>query len=77
MSTITNDPPSIGDFLKNIGDAFETQQNRYNRAVFQAHPPKQQDEILQNGYNNGISVKNLSKMTGVPTSTIYTKIKAH
>lgn len=74
----TNDAqaPSIGDLLKNIGDAFETQQNRFNRAVFQSQPPKQQDEILQNGYNNGMSVKTLGKMTGVPASTIYSKIKA-
>lgn len=75
MSTDTTQAPSIGDLLKNIGDAFESQQNRFNRAIFQAQPPKQQDEILQNGCNNGITVKGLAKMTGVPPSTIYTKIK--
>lgn len=74
MSIMSQNPPSIGDLLKDIGDAFESQQNRFNRAVFQAQPPRQQDEILQNGYNNGISVKGLSKMTGVPASTIYNKI---
>ena len=77
MSTTSNDAPSIGDLLKNIGDAFESQQNRFNRAVYQAQPPKQQDEILQNSYNNGMPVKTISKMTGVSVSTIYSKIKAH
>jgi DNA-directed RNA polymerase specialized sigma24 family protein len=75
MRTIPNYPPSIGDLLKNIGDTFESQQNRFNRAMFQAQPPKQQEEVLQNGYNNGMSVQTLSKMTGVPKSTIYSKIK--
>jgi len=77
MSTTSGDAQSIGDLLKKVGDAFETQQNRFNRALYQAQPPKQQDEILQNGYNNGMPVKTLAKMTGVPVSTIYSKIKAN
>lgn len=73
--TTSNQSPSIGDMLKEIGDVFESQQNRFNRAMFLAHPPRQQDLVLQNGYDNGISVKGLSKMTGVPASTIYAKIQ--
>ena len=74
MSTTSSDAPSMGDFLKKIGDAFESDQNRFNRAMFQAHSARDQEQILQNGKNNGLTVKTLSKMTGVPASTIYSKI---
>lgn len=75
MSNTSSEEPSMGDFLKKLGDAFESDQNRFNRAMFQTHSARDQEHILQNGYNNGLTVKTLSKMTGVPLSTVYSKIK--
>lgn len=65
----------IADAVQGLADALETSQNKYNRAMYSAQPENIQREILQNCYDNGISVQKISKMTGVATSTIYTKIK--
>lgn len=67
--------PSIGSLLQQVGDIFESNQNRFNRAMFQSQPPAQQVQTLQNCYDNNMSVNQISKMTGVPPSTIYSKIK--
>jgi DNA-directed RNA polymerase specialized sigma24 family protein len=67
--------PSIGALLKQVGDIFESNQNRFNRAIFEAQPPTQQVATLQNCYDNKMTVPQISKMTGVPQSTIYSKIK--
>ncbi|GAB6141174.1 hypothetical protein JCM14076_19030 [Methylosoma difficile] len=67
--------PTIGSLLQQIGDIFESNQNRFNRAIFEAQPPTQQAQSLQNMYNNNMKVEQISKMTGVPKSTVYTKIK--
>lgn len=67
--------PSIGNLLKEVGDIFESNQNKYNRALFEAQPPAQQVATLQASYDNGMKVEQISKMTGVAKSTIYTKIK--
>jgi ABC-type microcin C transport system duplicated ATPase subunit YejF len=67
--------PSIGNLLKEVGDIFESQQNKYNRALFEAQPPGQQVATLQAAYDNGMKVEQISKMTGMAKSTIYTKIK--
>ena len=74
MMGITNNP-TIGDLLQQVGDIFETNQNRYNRAIFDAQPAATQVTTLQNCYDNGMKVDQISKMTGVPKSTVYTKIK--
>jgi hypothetical protein len=75
MTDITQNPPSIGDLLKQVGDIFESNQNKFNRGLFEAQPPTQQVAALQNCRDNGIKVEQLSKMTGVPVSTIYAKTK--
>ena len=68
-----SDNPTIGSLLQQVGDIFETNQNRFNRAVFDAHPDHTQRQILQNCRNNKMHVSQIEKMTGVPTSTIYSK----
>lgn len=65
---------TIQDAVSSLANALESSQNKYNRALFDSQPPSTQNEILQNAYNNGMSVKKISAMTGVPTSTIYSKI---
>lgn len=66
---------SIEEAVAGLANALESSQNKYNRALFDSQPPTTQKEILQNCYNNGMSVKKISEMTGVPVSTIYTKIE--
>jgi len=65
----------LHDAVSALANALESSQNKYNRALYDSQPPQTQNEILQNAYNNGMSVKNISTMTGVATSTIYSKIK--
>lgn len=68
--------PTIGSLLQQVGDIFESNQNKFNRGIFASLHPSQQTDALQNFYDNGMKVEQISKMTGVPKSTIYTKIKA-
>lgn len=70
-----NDILSLQEAVSGLANALESSQNKYNRALFDAQPPAIQKEILQNCYNNGMSVKKISTMTGVAVSTIYTKIE--
>ncbi|EIE9609586.1 TPA: hypothetical protein ACN33E_004801 [Vibrio parahaemolyticus] len=72
---MTTNSSLIQDAVANLANALETSQNKYNRALYDSQPPTTQVEILQNAYNNGMSVSKISTMTGVPTSTIYSKIK--
>lgn len=65
----------LQDAVSNLASALESSQNKYNRALYDSQPPNIQKEILQNAYNNGMSVSKISTMTGVPKSTIYTKIR--
>lgn len=74
MTIETQEQPTIGSLLKQVGDVFESNQNRFNRAVFEAQPKGQQVATLQNCYDNKMPVSQISKMTGVPESTIYSKI---
>lgn len=67
------DNPTIGSLLQQVGDIFESNQNKFNRSVFEAQPDYTQNQILQNCRNNGMPVPQISKMTGVPKSTIYSK----
>ena len=64
----------LGDLLKEIGDAFETKQNKWDRAGFDAKDVAEQQKHLQNAYDNGMKVKEISKKTDIPESTIYSKI---
>lgn len=66
---------TIKDAVDSLANALESSQNKYNRALFDSQPESTKREILQNCYDNGMSVSKISKMTGVPTSTVYTKIK--
>jgi predicted DNA-binding protein YlxM (UPF0122 family) len=66
--------PTIGSLLQQVGDLFESNQNKFNRGVFASLLPSQQTDALQNCYDNGMKVDQISKMTGMPKSTIYTKI---
>ncbi|WP_038173487.1 hypothetical protein, partial [Vibrio breoganii] len=67
------DNPTIGSLLQQVGDIFESNQNKFNRSVFEAQSDRTQNQILQNCRNNGMPVPQISKMTGVPKSTIYSK----
>lgn len=64
----------IQDAVNGLANALETSQNKYNRAMFDAQPASTQHMIMQNCYNNGMPVSKISTMTGVPKSTIYSKI---
>jgi len=61
--------------VSTLVDALESSQNKYNRAMFDSQPSNTRNEIMQNCYNNGMSVSKISIMTGVSKSTIYSKIK--
>lgn len=50
-------------------------QNKLNRSIFNALPPTQQVDTLQNCRDTGMRVSDISKMTGIPESTIYSKTK--
>ncbi|SDY44045.1 hypothetical protein [Nitrosomonas sp. Nm33] len=73
MAEETRSP--IQEAVQSLANALESSQNKYNRALYDSQPPDIQNQILQNAYNNGMSVEKLSTMTGVPKSTIYSKIK--
>jgi len=70
----------ISDSLKNavgqLANVLESSQNKYNRAMYDSQPPQIQKTILQNCYDNGMPAKKIAIMTGVPLSTVYSKIKA-
>jgi predicted DNA-binding protein YlxM (UPF0122 family) len=71
MTVISN---PIANAVEQLANALETNQSRFNRAMYDAQPENIQKVILQNCYNNDISVEKISKMTGVPKSTVYSKI---
>ena len=73
MAEITNS--TLHDAVALLANALESSQNKYNRALYDSQPANIQNVILQNAYNNGMSVSAISTMTGVPKSTIYSKIK--
>lgn len=64
----------LEEAVANLANALESNQSKLNRAMFGAQPRPIQDQILQNSYDNGIPVKKLSAMTGVPTSSVYSRI---
>ena len=65
----------IQDAVAGLANALDSSQNKLNRALYDSQPANTQQDILQNAYNNGMSVPKISTMTGVPKSTIYSKIK--
>lgn len=64
----------ISKAVANLASALESNQNKWNRAMYDSQPEVTRKQMLQNSYNNGMNVKRISEMTGVPVSTIYTKI---
>lgn len=59
-----------------LNDVVEQSNNAQNRNFYRAQPPEIQRQIMQNAYNNGMTVKDISEVTGVATSTVYSKIKS-
>ena len=66
---------AVDQLAGEIAGAVESTQNKYNRALYDSLPDSTQRLILQNSYDNGMPVIKISKLTGVPESTIYSKIK--
>ena len=72
---IPHDMP-LGDLLKSIGDAVESDHTKFIRAMFSTMPTGQQNDTLQRAYDSGVRVPKLSRLSGFGESTIYTKIRA-
>jgi len=65
------------DRLVNVlNDVVEQSSSAQNRSFYKAQPPEVQREIMQNAYNSGMTVKDISEVTGVATSTVYSKIRS-
>ncbi|CDT32161.1 sigma-70 RNA polymerase sigma factor region 4 domain-containing protein [Vibrio coralliirubri] len=73
-STLSPFRAAVDQLAGEIAGAIESSQNKYNRALYDSVPDSTQRLILQNSYDNGMPVTKISKMTGVPESTIYSKI---
>ncbi|TCT19049.1 sigma-70 region 4 domain-containing protein [Thiobaca trueperi] len=52
-------------------------QKEFNRAVFDQMPRKDQDEMLQQIYDSGYSVKDIAKFLNMNSQTLYSRINAH
>lgn len=52
-------------------------QKHINRAFFLQLPRKDQDDFLQYLYDQGYSVKDISKEFDIPVSTLYSRINSH
>ncbi|HCH4305833.1 TPA: sigma-70 region 4 domain-containing protein [Vibrio parahaemolyticus] len=52
-------------------------QKTINRGVFRNMPRRDQDAFLQYVYDEGYSVKEISREYGIPVQTLYTRINAH
>ncbi|QFU21289.1 sigma-70 family RNA polymerase sigma factor [Shewanella eurypsychrophilus] len=74
MRHSNSDSPSIAELLTKVGEVFETNQNKFNRGMFSSLPDHQQLCSLQNFYDSGMAVSQIAKMTGMPESTVYSKI---
>ena len=61
--------------FKQMAETMQAEQNKFDQAVYQSASPTQKKRILQNCYDNGMSVSQISKKTAVRESTLYTKIK--
>lgn len=52
-------------------------QKEFNRSIFDQQPRKDQDEILQQIYDSGYSVKDIAKFLNMNPQTLYSRINAH
>ncbi len=52
-------------------------QRSFNRAMFDQMPRKDQDEVLQQIYDSGYSVKDIAKTLNMNPQTLYSRIDAH
>lgn len=52
-------------------------QKEFNRAIFDQMPRKDQDEMLQQIYDKGYSVKDIAKLLNMNSQTLYSRINAH
>ncbi len=52
-------------------------QGEFNRAMFDQMPRRDQNEVLQQIYDRGYNVKDLSKFFDMPAQTLYSRINAH
>lgn len=50
---------------------------QFSLAMFNQAPRRDQDAVLQQLYNQGYSVPEISKFTSIPSQTIYSRIDAH
>ncbi|WP_275075635.1 hypothetical protein [Providencia rettgeri] len=57
-----------------LNEAIEESSNASNHSLYAIQPPEIQKQIMQNAYNSGLSVKEISTLTGAATSTVYSKI---
>jgi len=58
-----------------LNDVVEQSSSAQNRNFYQAQPSEIQCQIIQNAYNSGMTVKDISEVVGIATSTVYSKIK--
>jgi len=49
----------------------------FSLAMFRQAPRRDQDAVLQHLYDDGYSVPDISRFTGIPTQTLYSRINAH
>jgi transposase-like protein len=52
-------------------------QRQFNKVVFEQYPRKDQDEMLQQIYDSGYSVKDIAKLLNMNPQTLYSRIDAH
>lgn len=52
-------------------------QREFNRAMFDQMPRKDQDEVLQQMYDKGYSVKDIAKILNMNPQTLYSRVNAH
>lgn len=72
---MSGQPVPLEKLFKQMAETMQAEQNKFDQAVYQSVSPTQKKRILQNSYDNGMPVSQISKKTGVPESTLYTKIK--
>lgn len=72
---MSGQPVPLEKLFKQMAETMQAEQNKFDQAVYQSASPTQKKRMLQNCYDNGIKVPDISKKTGVLESTIYTKIK--
>lgn len=49
----------------------------FSRQMFQQMPRRDQNMVLQNLYDKGYNVPEISRFTDIPAPTLYARINAH